>query len=78
MSFLGYDVVVAIHDSLKRAKAKGAVTRASLRDAISSIRDLELVTGSITVGPDHEVKKRAVVTECLADGKMKFVAEVKP
>jgi branched-chain amino acid transport system substrate-binding protein len=78
MTFLGYDAVVAVHDSIKRAAAKGPVTRESLRDAIAQIKDLPLVTGTITIGPDHEVRKRAVVVQCQADGKMKFVAEVKP
>jgi len=78
MSFLGYDSIYAIHDSLKRAKAQGAITRESVRDAIAQIKDLSLVTGKITMGPDHEVKKRAVVVECQADKTMKFCAEIKP
>lgn len=78
MSFLGYDAVLAIHDALKRAAAKGAVTRESLRDAIGSIKDLPLVTGKINMGADHEVKKRAVVVECQADKTMKYCSEVKP
>jgi len=78
MSFLGYDAIHAIHDSLKRAKAKGPITRESVRDAIAQIKDLDLVTDKITMGPDHEVKKRAVVVECQADKTMKFRAEIKP
>lgn len=78
MAFLGYDVVLAIHDSIKRAALKGEVTRESLRDAIAAIKDLPLVTGTITIGPDHEVRKRAVIVECKAGGTFKFVAEVKP
>ncbi len=78
MAFLGYDAVLALHDSIKRATAKGPVTRASVRDAIGEIKDLPLVTGTITVGPNHEVRKRAVVVEMLENGQFKFVAEVKP
>jgi branched-chain amino acid transport system substrate-binding protein len=78
MAYLGYDVVLALHDSIKRASAKGPVTRASVRDAIGEIKDLPLVTGTITVGPNHEVRKRAVVVEMLENGTFKFVAEVKP
>ncbi len=77
MSFLGYDAVVAIHDCIKRAAAKGEVTRESVRDALATIKDLPLITGTITMGKDHEVQKRAVMVECQADKTMKFVSEVK-
>ena len=78
MAFLGYDAVLAVHDSIKRASAQGPVTRERLRDAIAAIKNLPLVTGTITVGPDHEVTKRAVVVKYKADGTMSFVAEVNP
>ncbi len=78
MAFLAYDAVLAVNDAIKRAAAKGPVTRESVRDALAATKDLPLVTGTITIGPDHEVQKRAVVVECQADGSLKFVAEVKP
>ncbi|MCZ7648412.1 MAG: ABC transporter substrate-binding protein [Planctomycetota bacterium] len=78
MAFLGYDAIFAIHDALVRAKAKGELTRDSVREAIGSIQDLDLVTGRITMGADHEVKKRAVVLKYQPDGSFKFAAEVKP
>ena len=78
MAFLAYDALYAVQDSIKRAAQKGTVTRETLRDAIATIKDLPLVTGTITIGPDHEVRKRAVVVECQADGTLKFVAEIKP
>lgn len=77
MSFLGYDAVIALHDCLKRAAAKGEVTRESLREALASMQGVPLITGTITMGADHEVQKRAVVVECQADKTMKFVSEVK-
>ncbi|HYF49297.1 MAG TPA: ABC transporter substrate-binding protein [Planctomycetota bacterium] len=78
MAFLGYDAVLAVHDSIKRAAQKGPVTRESLRDAIASIKDLPLVTGTITVGQNKEVRKRAVVVKMKEDGSFEFVSEVKP
>jgi len=78
MAFLGYDAVLAVHDSIKRAALKGPVTRESLRDAIAAIKDLPLVTGTISIGANKEVRKRAVVVEMLENGKFKFVSEIKP
>lgn len=78
MAFLGYDAVFALHDAIKRAKAKGEVTRESVRDALGAIKDLKLVTGTITMGEDHEVKKRAVVLEYQADGSTAFKDAVEP
>jgi branched-chain amino acid transport system substrate-binding protein len=49
----------------------------ALREQIARTRDFEGVTGRITLGPDRDAVKPAIIVK-LHDGKPVFAAEVSP
>jgi branched-chain amino acid transport system substrate-binding protein len=72
MAALGYDTAGILADALERAKSTdGAV----LRDAIASTKDYEGVTGKITIDPERNARKDAVVLK-IEGGKFKFFRSV--
>ena len=71
---LGYDAARVGIEGLRRASGQGGL---ALRDAIAGIRDFQGVTGRITIGPDRNAVKSAVVVR-IAGGEPVFVAEVSP
>jgi branched-chain amino acid transport system substrate-binding protein len=71
---LGYDGVMVIADAVKRA---GKVDPAALRDALATTKDLETVTGKITMDKERNPEKSVVVLK-IDGGKAKFDALVNP
>jgi branched-chain amino acid transport system substrate-binding protein len=54
---MGYDAMLIMAEAVKRAAAKGKVTRQSLRDAVFTIQDYPGATGQITILPNGDVKR---------------------
>ena len=71
---LGYDAARVGIAALRRTSG---VSGAALREAIAATRDFDGVTGRITLGPDRNAVKSAVVVK-LVEGQPVFVAEVSP
>jgi branched-chain amino acid transport system substrate-binding protein len=71
---LGYDAARVGLEALRRS---GGVGGAALREQISRTRDFEGITGHITLGPDRNAVKPAIIVK-LVHGKPVFAAEVSP
>jgi branched-chain amino acid transport system substrate-binding protein len=71
---LGYDAAQVGIQGLRRAAGPGG---AALREAIAATRDYDGVTGRISLGPDRNAVKSAVVVR-MSQGQPVFVAEVSP
>jgi branched-chain amino acid transport system substrate-binding protein len=71
---LGYDAALLLFDALKRA---GSTDSAKLREAIASTKDFSGVTGRITIDPERNASKSAVILT-VRDGKFQFVETVAP
>ncbi len=71
---LGYDGVMVIADAIKRA---GKVEPAAIRDALAATKDLETVTGKITMDKERNPEKSVVVLK-IDGGKAKYEALVNP
>jgi branched-chain amino acid transport system substrate-binding protein len=71
---LGYDGIMIIADAIKRA---GKVEPSAIRDALAATKDLETVTGKITMDKDRNPEKSVVVLKIDA-GKAKYEALVNP
>ena len=71
---LGYD---AARVGIAALRVSGGVGGAVLRAAIAATRDFEGVTGRLTLGPDRNVVKSAVVVR-MVRGEPSFFAEVLP
>ena len=54
----GYDAMMIVADAIKRA---GSIERKKVRDALAATKDYEAVTGKITIDPDRNANKSAVV-----------------
>ena len=74
MAALGYDSVLVLADSIKRA---GGTDSAKLRDAIAATKDYKAVTGSITLDEKRNATKSAVILT-IGGGGFKFVQSVAP
>jgi branched-chain amino acid transport system substrate-binding protein len=68
MAALGYDTAGLLADALGRA---GDTTGEKLREAIAATRDYEGVTGKITIDPQRNARKDAVVLK-IEGGKFRF------
>jgi branched-chain amino acid transport system substrate-binding protein len=71
---LGYDAARVGLEALRRS---GGVGGAALREQISRTRDFEGITGHITLGPDRNAVKPAIIVK-LVHGQPVFAAEVSP
>ncbi len=71
---LGYDAARVGLDGLRRAKA---MSGPALRDALAQTSGFEGVTGRITLGPDRDAVKSAVVLR-IHGGRAVFVTELPP
>jgi branched-chain amino acid transport system substrate-binding protein len=71
---LGYDAARVGIDALRRS---GGVGGPALREQIARTRDFDGITGRITLGPDRDAVKPAIIVK-LHDGKPVFTAEVSP
>ncbi len=73
---LGYDSVSMLAEALKKG-----TTPETVRDGLHTIKDFEAVTGKITVTPDGDVEKNAVILEITREGDKytaKYKASVSP
>ena len=71
---LGYD---AARVGLEAMRRSGGVGGAALREQIARTRDFEGITGHITLGPDRNAVKPAIIVK-LVHGQPVFAAEVSP
>lgn len=71
---LGYDSVYLLADAIKRA---GSTDGSKIKDALAQTKDLQLVTGKITLDKQHNPIKTATVLEYKA-GKQTFRTKVNP
>jgi branched-chain amino acid transport system substrate-binding protein len=66
---MGYDNMLVLAEAIKRAGATGKITRASVRDALFTIKDFPGGTGQITILPNGDVKRPLPFVQ-LNDGKL--------
>ncbi|HVU34036.1 MAG TPA: ABC transporter substrate-binding protein [Opitutaceae bacterium] len=71
---LGYDSVLMLADAIKRA---GTTERARVRDALATTRNLQGVTGTITLDANRNPTKSAVVLQ-VRNGTFHYVETVEP
>jgi len=71
---LGYDAARVGIDALRRSSGVGGP---ALREQIARTRDFDGVTGRITLGPDRDAVKPAIIVK-LVKGQPIFAAEVSP
>jgi branched-chain amino acid transport system substrate-binding protein len=74
MAALGYDSMMLLADAITRAKS---VNGSKLREALATTKDYPGVTGKITMNPQRNADKPAVVLE-IKNGKFKYVETVAP
>lgn len=83
LAALGYDSIGVLVDAMKRAGApadgdySSLAYRAKLRDAIASTKGYKGITGTITIGPDRNAVKPAVVLQ-IHGADYKYVTTVNP
>ncbi|ADU50773.1 amino acid/amide ABC transporter substrate-binding protein, HAAT family [Thermaerobacter marianensis DSM 12885] len=71
---LGYDAMMLLADAIKRA---GSADPVAIKDALEQTKDVQLVTGTISIDEQHNPVKAAVVIE-YKDGKQTFRTKVSP
>jgi branched-chain amino acid transport system substrate-binding protein len=71
---LGYDAARVLFAAIQRA---GSTDRRAIRDAIAQTKDFQGVTGLITLGPDRNAVKSAVVIE-IVNGKYQVREKISP
>lgn len=74
LAALGYDGALMVIDAIKRANSTDP---AKIRDALEQTKDLQVVTGIITLDGDHNPIKSGVVIE-MKDGKQLFKEKINP
>ncbi|MDB4985259.1 MAG: ethanolamine utilization protein EutJ [Myxococcaceae bacterium] len=74
LAALGYDATLAIIDALRRA---GTTEPKALRDALAATKNLDAVTGKLTLDANRNPVKPAVVVRVTPDGEA-FEAEISP
>jgi branched-chain amino acid transport system substrate-binding protein len=74
LAALGYDAARVLADALKRAKSDSSE---DLRKAIAETKEFEGVTGKITMGPDRNARKPAVVFK-IEGGQFKLKTSLNP
>jgi branched-chain amino acid transport system substrate-binding protein len=70
----GYDSALVLVDAIKRA---GTTDGPKLRDAIAATKNIQAVTGDITINPQRDATKSAVILE-VKDGKFKYLETILP
>jgi branched-chain amino acid transport system substrate-binding protein len=71
---LGYEAAEVLVDAIRRA---GKDDPTAIRDAIAATKDFEGVTGKITIDPQRNAQKSAVVLK-IEGGKAKFETSIAP
>lgn len=74
LAALGYDGALMVIDAIKRANSSDP---AKVRDALEQTKDLQVVTGIISLDGDHNPIKSGVVIE-MKDGKQVFKEKINP
>jgi branched-chain amino acid transport system substrate-binding protein len=74
MAVTGYDAAKILYDAIARA---GSADPVAIRDALAATRDFQGISGKITIGPDRNARKSAVVLK-IEGGRFKFVQLVAP
>ncbi|MBK8914115.1 MAG: ABC transporter substrate-binding protein [Phycisphaerales bacterium] len=74
LAALGYDAAKLLFDAMKRAKS---LEGKDLAAAIAATRDFDAVTGNVTIGPDRNAVKSAVIVQ-MKNGERTMVARVEP
>lgn len=74
LAALGYDAALMLADAIKRA---GAADPAKIKDALVATKNLQLVSGVITLDDKHNPIKSAAIIE-MKDGKQIFKEKVNP
>ena len=70
----GYDSALVLADAIKRA---GSTDTQKIRDALAATKDLQAVTGKITINANRDATKSAVILQ-VKDGKYKYLETVEP
>lgn len=70
----GYDSAIVLADAIKRA---GSTEGQKVRDALAATKEFQAVTGLITINPQRDATKAAVILQ-VKDGKFKFLETVAP
>ena len=70
----GYDSALVLADAIKRA---GSTDGQKVRDALAATKDLQAVTGKITIDGNRDANKAAVILQ-VKDGKYKYLETVEP
>jgi branched-chain amino acid transport system substrate-binding protein len=74
LAALGYDAGLMVIDAIKRANSTDP---GKIRDALEATKDLQVVTGVITLDANHDPVKSGVVIE-MKDGKQTFKEKINP
>lgn len=74
LAALGYDSALMLIDAIKRANSDDP---AKITEALAKIKDLQVVTGVVSLDENHNPVKSAVVIE-MKDGKQVFKEKVNP
>lgn len=74
LAALGYDAALMLIDAIKRANSDDS---AKIKDALAQTKNLQGVSGIITLNANHDPVKSAVVIE-MKDGKQVFKEKVNP
>lgn len=72
LAAVAYDTAYIMFDAIERA---GDTDRAKVRDALASTKNLEGVTGSVTIDKDRNAQKPIVILK-VQDGKQNFVKKI--
>ncbi|OQP07457.1 ethanolamine utilization protein EutJ [Geobacillus sp. 46C-IIa] len=71
---LGYDTAYFLADAIKRA---GSADPVKIKDALVQTKDLQLVSGTLTLDENHDPVKSAAILE-YKDGQQQFKTKVNP
>jgi branched-chain amino acid transport system substrate-binding protein len=74
MSALGYDSMMILADAMKKA---GTTDGAKVRDALTTEKDFQGVTGNITIDANRNASKPAVIL-AIKNGEFKYLETVAP
>jgi branched-chain amino acid transport system substrate-binding protein len=74
MAVTGYDAANIMFAAIEKAKSTEGP---AIRDALAQTKDFPAVTGNITIGPDRNAIKPAVVM-IIKDGRFQLVKRVNP
>lgn len=74
LAALGYDAALMLIDAIKRANSDDSV---KIKEALAQTKNLQVVSGVITLDANHDPVKSAVVIE-MKDGKQQFKEKVNP